>query len=148
MNLSTHFTLDEATTSSTAVRLSINNVPNTEQLANMVSAAQQLEQVHNLLNHAMHIDSWLRVLALNKAVGGAADSAHMDGWAIDFICPEFGTPLAIVNAIIAAGIKFDQCICEGTWVHISFDPRMRQQVLTAHFIAGQPTTYSKGVINV
>ena len=145
MNLSTHFTLDEATTSSTAVRLSINNVPNTEQLTNMVSAAQQLEQVRNLLNHAMHIDSWLRVLALNKAVGGATDSAHVNGWAIDFICPEFGTPLAIVNAIIAAGIKFDQCICEGTWVHISFDPRMRQQVLTAHFVAGQPTTYTVGI---
>jgi hypothetical protein len=33
---------------------------------------------------------------------------------------------------------------EGTWVHISFAPAMRQQVLTAHF-DGDKATYRLGV---
>jgi hypothetical protein len=43
-----------------------------------------------------------------------------------------------------SGIAFDQIILEGSWVHVSFDPRLRGQVLTATFNAGTPT-YTNGV---
>ena len=33
-------------------------------------------------------------------------------------------------------IGFDQLIREGTWVHVSFDPKMRGQILTAKFVGG------------
>jgi hypothetical protein len=92
---------------------------------------------------AMHIDSGYRCETLNRAVNGAVASDHLLGYAADFICPDFGTPLEIVNAIVASEIQFDQCIQEGTWVHISFNPRMRREVLTAHFGAGG-TTYTQG----
>ena len=72
------------------------------------------------------------------------DSAHIDGYAADFVCPSFGTPADIARAIVASGLVFDQCIQEGTWVHISFDPRARQQALTATFGAGG-ARYSEGV---
>ena len=56
-----------------------------------------------------------------------------------------GTPREIVRAIVALHIPFDQCIEEGTWVHISFDPRMRCQTLTAHFDASGKPSYTQGV---
>ena len=131
MQLSEHFTLEEATYSATAIRLGIDNTPSTLQLQNMKVAANHLEFVRSLLGHAIHIDSWLRLPAVNIAVGGSAVSAHMDGWAADIICPDFGNPLAVCKAIAASGIKFDQIIHEyGEWTHISFAPAMRGQLLT------------------
>jgi putative chitinase len=63
-------------------------------------------------------------------VGGAATSAHLIGRAVDFTCYGFGDPPAVCRALAEANIGFDQLIEEGTWCHISFDPRMRRQVLT------------------
>ena len=142
--LSPHFTLEEVCASSTATRLGIRNVPPPSALANLTSAVQQLEAVRALLGSPVHVDSGFRSLALNFAVGGAANSAHLSGWAFDFVCPAFGTPLAIVKAVEASGIKFDQLIMEhNAWVHISFDPKMRQQVLTASY-GPKGTKYTQG----
>lgn len=143
MNLTDHFTLEELTFSSTAQRLGIDNTPSLETVAKLTRTAMGLEQIRALLGAPMHIDSGYRCPALNKAVGGAATSAHMDGMAADFICPSFGDPLSIVKAIEASGIDFDQCIQEGTWVHVSFAPTMRRQILTAHF-SDNGATYTQG----
>lgn len=131
MNLSEHFTLEEATYSETAVRMGIPNQPSTLQLENMKHAAEQLEKIRALLGKPMHINSWLRLPEVNVAVGGSKISSHMDGWAIDFTCAGFGDPLAVCKAIAASGIKFDQMIHEfARWTHISFAPEMRGQQLT------------------
>lgn len=143
-NLSEHFSYAEGTYSATATAKGIDNTPPADILANMTAAASQLEAVREYLNNPMTINSWYRCPALNAAVGGVPSSAHTQGWAIDFICPPFGTPLEIVDALVKTGIKFDQLIQEGTWVHISFAPTMRQQILTAHFADGEPTTYTSG----
>lgn len=131
MQLSEHFTLEEATYSETAVRMGIPNMPSTLQLENMKHAAAQLEKIRALLGKPMHINSWLRLPDVNVAVGGSKISSHMDGWAIDFTCAGFGNPLAVCKAIAASGIKFDQMIHEfARWTHISFAPEMRGQQLT------------------
>ena len=131
MNLSEHFSLDEATYSETAIRMNINNQPDDRQLENMKSAAQQLEAVRNVTG-ALRVNSWLRLPDVNVAVGGSKVSSHMDGWAID--CSSSAhTPYALCQLVIKAGIKFDQMIHEyGRWMHISFAPEMRQQVLTIY----------------
>jgi len=130
MNLSEHFSLEEATHSDTAIRLGINNQPDARQLENMKKAAIGMEQVRALLGKSISVNSWIRLPAVNVAVGGSKVSSHMDGWAIDFVSP-FGTPYAVCKAIEASGIKFDQMIHEyGKWTHISFAPEMRQQKLT------------------
>lgn len=144
MQLSPHFSLEELTASSTARRLGIDNTPPAEALANLAVTANGLEGVRSLLGQPMRIDSGFRCPALNRAVGGAKTSAHMSGYAADFVCPEFGDPLAIVKAIAASELPFDQVIQEGTWVHISFDPQLRRRILTAHFGPGG-TTYTEGV---
>jgi zinc D-Ala-D-Ala carboxypeptidase len=131
MNLSEHFTLEEATASETATRLGINNQPNEQQLENMKKAAEGMEKVRALLGKSIHVNSWLRLPEVNVAVGGSKVSSHMDGWAVDFVCKDFGNPLAVCQAIEAAGIQFDQMIHEyATWTHISFAPEMRKQKLT------------------
>jgi hypothetical protein len=81
----------------------------------------------------------------NGKKGGSATSDHQKGFAIDFTCPDFGTPLECVKKISASDIQFDQLIQEGTWIHISFAPAMRRQILEAHFSKGQKTTYTLGM---
>jgi putative chitinase len=76
------------------------------------------------------VSSGYRGRALNRAVGGSRTSAHLSGHAVDFNCYGFGDPLAVCRAIAGSDLAFDQLIEEGSWVHISFDPRMRRQVLT------------------
>lgn len=146
MQLSDHFSLAELVASSTATRLGIDNTPSPQIVAALGVTAAGLEQVRSLLGgQPMHIDSGYRCPALNAAVRGAKNSAHMSGFAADFVCPSFGTPIEIVRAIQASNLQFDQCIVEcNAWVHISFAPDMRRQVLTAHFGPGG-TTYTQGV---
>lgn len=144
MNLTDHFTLEELTFSDTAQRKQIDNTPSLEIVAHLTSLAMGLEEVRSLLSAPIRINSGYRSPKLNAAVGGAKQSAHMEGYAADFTCAEFGTPLEIVKAIQADGIECDKCIQEGTWVHISFDPQARKQFMTAHFGAGG-TTYTMGV---
>ncbi len=142
--LTDHFTLEELTFSSTAVRNNLDNTPSLEIVAHLTTLAIGLEQVRALLGAPMHIDSGYRCAALNAAVGGSSKSAHMEGYAADFICPQFGTPLEIVKAIEASDILFDKCIQEGCWVHISFNPKARRVLLTAHFGA-DGVVYTQGV---
>jgi zinc D-Ala-D-Ala carboxypeptidase len=129
MNLSEHFTLDEATYSETAVRLGIINQPSPEQLENMKKAAAGLEQLRAVTG-PLRINSWLRLPEVNVAVGGSKVSSHMDGWAIDVSSIKM-TPIELCHKVEEMGIKFDQMIHEfGRWMHISFAPEMRQQKLT------------------
>jgi hypothetical protein len=139
MQLSNHFSLDEATYSETAVRLGINNQPSTLQLANMQVAAEGMENIREILGgKSIRINSWLRLPEVNVAVGGSKVSSHMDGWAIDFVCTGFGTPLEVCKAIEASGLKYDQMIHEfARWTHISFAPEMRGQKLTIFKPAGK-----------
>jgi len=132
MQLSAHFSLEEATYSDTAIRQGINNQPNAAQLDNMKKVAEQMEKVRDILGgKGIRVNSWLRLPEVNVAVGGSKISSHMDGWAVDFVCPAFGDPLAVCKAIEAADLKFDQMIHEfGRWTHISFAPEMRGQKMT------------------
>jgi len=143
--LTEHFTLDELIFSSTAERMRIDNEPYGEQAENLKIVAEGLEKVRTLLlSNPMHIDSGFRCYALNRAVGGSMLSAHCNGLAADFTCSGFGTPLDICKAILASDIVFDQLIQEGTWVHISFSPLLRREVLTAHFYQGG-VKYTEGL---
>ena len=144
MQLSPNFTLDEATFSETAARLGIDNNPSYAQLENMKKAAEGMETVRKLLGKPIKVSSWLRLPAVNQAIGGAAKSSHMDGWAIDFTCPGYGNPYEVAKALKDSDIQVDQCIYEyGRWVHISFAPEMRNQFLT---IFKPENKYKSGIL--
>ena len=145
MKLSDHFSLDEFTASDTATRLGIDNVPDAKTTENLRMLANTLEQVRHLLgDSALRISSGYRCLSLNRAIGSSDTSAHVHGYAADFTCPAFGTPLQVAKKIAESAIKFDQIIYEGTWVHLSIDPRYRREALSAHF-AGGKASYTKGL---
>ena len=143
MNLSDSFTLEQLTVSSIGLRKGIPNVPDADQIENLKLLAQALERVQHIVG-PIHIDSAFRSPRVNQAVGGSAHSAHLDGYACDFTAPGFGSPVEVCKAIAGAGISFDQLICEGTWTHLSVDPRMRGEVLTAHFANGK-VAYTQGL---
>lgn len=129
--LTKNFTLNEATRSDTARKRGISNDPSPVELDRIMETALQMEQVRSILgDKPILINSWYRSPQVNKAVGGVPTSAHLRGDAVDFNCSHFGSVLDICKAIAESGLLFDQLIWEyGRWVHISFDPRMRCQVL-------------------
>lgn len=137
MNLSQNFQLIEFTRSQTAERLGINNTPPPVVVNNLRTLCETLELIRELLGKPIQITSGYRSIELNRKVGGASTSAHLSGFAADFTCDSFGTPKEIVKKILASNIKFDQLICEGTWAHISVDPKMRQVAMNATFVKGR-----------
>lgn len=138
VKLTEHFTLEEFTFSQTAVRNGIDNTPSKEIIENLKITANGMEQVRSILGAAINISSGYRCFNLNRIISKSSNSAHLDGYAADFICPAFGAPEQIVKKLKESGIKVDQCIMEGTWVHISFAPKMRNQFMRAKFINGVP----------
>lgn len=126
------FTYGEMTVSQTAARKNISNTPDKDAMRNLCFTANMMVHVRSYLgNKPIIVSSGYRSPALNKVVGGSDTSAHTLGWAVDFTCPGFGTPLEVAKALAKSDIKFDQVIHEyDSWVHISFDPRNREQLLT------------------
>ena len=119
MNLTQYFTLDELTASDVAARLGLDNTPPPSVVQNLHALAEKLEEVRCVLGRPVIISSGYRSPKVNAAVGSKATSAHLQGLAADFICPQFGSPLEVAEELAAAGVKFDQLINEyGRWVHI------------------------------
>jgi hypothetical protein len=137
LNLSEHFSLEEFVVSNTAVRAGIDNTPAPEIVANLITLAKGLELVRAALGgRPIHVTSGYRCSRLNQMVGGSVRSMHLQGLAADIICPEFGTPYDICQAIAGAHITFDQLIHEyGRWCHIGFADKPRGELLTIHTAA-------------
>lgn len=156
MRLTEHFTLLEFTASDAARRLRIDNTPGTTALHALQRLAELMEQVRDVLGGVpVLISSGYRSAALNAAVGGSATSAHLLGLAADFTAPAFGTPRAICEELIAAGLVWDQLILEhpsaeapgGRWVHIGLPQlgKPRRQILTAINRGGR-VRYETGLV--
>lgn len=148
--LSAHFNLHEFTVSREAAARGIRNEPLGSAVAGLRRVAAVLERVRAALGGVpITIVSGYRCPALNVAVRGAANSAHLRGLAADFIAPRAGSPRNVCQCILDAGIVFDQLIQEGGWVHLGLAEEAapaRQEVLTARFRAGQRPIYIKGLV--
>ena len=140
MNLSDHFTLEEMTLSSTALRLGIDNTPSAEVIAQLTRlACDILEPARALLDCYMHTDSGYRSPALNAAVGGVPNSAHVWGGAADIIPVGYDLRVAF-DRLRASAIPFDQLIIEANaWLHHGMAPpgaTPRREFLIATRISG------------
>ena len=127
MNLTEHFTLEELTTTS---HRQFDNTPNDAEMANLVKLAEFLEQVKAALDgKPVMINSAFRSKQVNDSVGSKDTSQHRTGCAADFKVPGM-SPDAVVRAIIAAGLPYDQIIREfDAWTHISISDKPRRQAL-------------------
>lgn len=145
--ISKNFAITEFIASHTATRLGIDNTPSasvTAALTNILIPAMQ--QIRDMLGEPIIIKSGYRCPHLNAVVRGSPNSDHLTGHAADFVAPAWGDPLKICRLLQSemATIKFDQLIFEVGWVHISFNARRRNQVLTAHFVDSR-VTYTQGL---
>jgi hypothetical protein len=117
MNLTPNFSLHELTHTN---HRTLDNTPNDAEKANLQRLAEFLEQVKSALGgKPIMVNSAFRSKQVNDAVGSKDSSQHRLGAACDFRVPGM-TPDAVVRAILAAQLPFDQIIREfDAWTHIS-----------------------------
>ena len=131
MNLTEHFTLEELTTTD---HRQFDNTPNETERENLVRLAGLLELVKVAIGgKPVMVNSAFRSKQVNDAVGSKDTSQHRLGCAADIRVPGLA-PDAVVKAVIAAKLPFDQLIREfDRWTHISVpntkDAAPRSQVL-------------------
>jgi len=115
-----HFTLAEFIDSPTARTKGIDNTPTGAELSNLMRLANALERVREAIERPIIVTSGFRSPELNRAVGGARQSAHLQGLAADVQVSGMTTrQLAIMAAKVLEG-EADQVIDEyGRWVHIA-----------------------------
>ena len=134
-NVSDNITFKEATKSRKAIALGIDNLPDEDQLANMILVAENVFQpLREHYGWAIGITSFFRADLVNKAVGGATYSKHKRGQAIDIDADvyeqTFEDACEFTNKMIfdwiVANCEFDTIIWEyGTdeepaWVHVTY----------------------------
>lgn len=116
--------------SATAIRKGIANVPTLAQYQNMQRVYDDFyAPACEHFGKKLPVTSFFRSPALNREIGGAANSAHMYGTAIDIDCDSLSNP---TNKTLFDWFKqekkFDQLILESPdkngnpqWVHIAFN---------------------------
>ena len=151
MKLTTHFSLEELTVSSYAIRHGIDNVPvDPKILANLLILAQGLEVVRTIVSKPIIVTSGYRSKRVNTGVGGSKKSSHMIGLAADIKVHGI-TPLELAKQIAyhRRAVKYDQVINEfNQWVHIAFSDVTsipRGQLLTARK-GVKGTEYVEGLV--
>jgi zinc D-Ala-D-Ala carboxypeptidase len=141
MRLSEHFMLDELLESQTARRKGIDEQfnPSDEIKLNLQSLCiEVLDPLRKEVGLPIYISSGYRCKKLNRVIGGALNSQHIEGKASDIKVKGMNN-FEIISAIRKAGIDFDQCIEEfESWVHISFNRgNNRNQFLKASLLNGK-----------
>ena len=120
-----NFTFQELINSDTAKKNKINNYPDIKHLDNLLNLIVFcLQPIRDIINKPMIITSGYRTQQLNAILGGAKNSHHCRGMAVDFVIKNMSVE-QIVDKIRKSNIKFTQLIEEhsksDTWVHISYD---------------------------
>jgi uncharacterized protein YcbK (DUF882 family) len=117
-----NFTMSELLHSDTAKIYGINNIPyDPKVFDNMLTLILEvLQPLRNYIGKPIIITSGYRSIALNAKVGGDSNSQHITGQAADFFI--YGLTIdEIIAKVKASGIRYDQLIHEGGWVHISYN---------------------------
>ena len=132
MNLSRNFTLQELIKSDTAVRLDINNNPNSGQIEKLKELCENILQPIRDHFGRVKITSGFRSVELCMAIGSSARSQHAKAEAADFEC--VGVDNAELFDWIKLNLEPDQLILEfytpgepnSGWIHCSWIPEGRR----------------------
>lgn len=127
-----YFTIAELCKSDTAIRKNIDNSPTSEVINNLKQLVRYvLDPLREKYGKPIRVNGAYRCPELNEAVGGSKTSQHMAGQAADITV---GTPeqnKRLFQLIIDLDLPFDQLIDENKfkWIHVSYSPRNRKQIL-------------------
>ena len=146
MKISEHLSLSEVIRSESAKRNGISNMPTAEHIENFkILATKVFEPIREHFGVPIRISSGYRSKELNRLIKGSSSSQHCKGQAIDIDMD--GTSNGVTNTDVFNYIKdnlpFDQMIWEfgnednPDWVHVSYVPEGRKQILKAVKIKGQ-----------
>lgn len=134
-----YITYDDLVRSDMAKRLGIINAPDDAQLAALEALISTIyDKVVDYFNKKIGFNSAFRNEVLNKAIGGAKNSQHQSGEAIDIDADIYGhVTNTQIFTFIKNNLEFDQLIAEGldsrgnvAWVHVSYSKtKNRRQVL-------------------
>lgn len=128
-----YFTIAELCASSTATAKGIDNTPTpsiTQNLERLV--ANVLDPLREVWGKPIVVTSGYRCPELNKAVGGAKNSHHMQGMAADISTGNKVDNRRLFQKILDLGLPFTQLIDEKgfSWIHVSYDTsNLKRQVL-------------------
>ena len=121
-----YFTIKELCGSTKAKKLGIDNTPTDKAVENMTRLINRvLDPLREAHGEAITVNSGYRSPALNKAVGGAKNSQHMTGEAVDItVGTKEGNKWLF--EYIKDNLPYDQLIDEYnySWVHVSLDSDM------------------------
>lgn len=139
MKLGKNFTLEELTKSQQGTRLGIDNTPSEEVFNNLRNLVENLLQpLRNKIALPITISSGYRCKELNRVIGGAKNSDHVQGYAADIEVP--GLDNKSLFTMIRIYFKFTKLILEfyeegkpdSGWVHASYNPLdLKQECLIA-----------------
>lgn len=131
-----YFTIEELIKSLTGDMKRIDNTPNAEQREKLALLIENvLDPLREAYGKPISVSSGFRSRDLNRAVRGASSSSHLLGQAADIYCANRKENRVIFDLAQKLNLPFDQLISEkGTetepsWIHISYSPRNRRQVL-------------------
>ena len=117
-----YFTISELLHSDTAVARKIWNGANREQEDNLTALVDAiLDPLRIFYGLPIRISSGFRCPALNRAVGGVANSQHLRGEAADIDTGNIAANRRLAKMIVDLKLPFDQLIDESNyaWVHVS-----------------------------
>lgn len=113
-----YFTIKELTKTSTGLE----NIPSKVEQANLEYLVNNvLDKVREIYGKPIKVNSGFRSKLVNKKVGGASNSQHTKGEAVD-ITGGNKTENKMIYEIIKSLGKYDQLINEYdySWIHISY----------------------------
>lgn len=128
-----YFTIEELCKSSIADELGIKNTPDAVAIANMRELVENvLDPLREAWGGPITVNSGFRSKLLNIAVGGATNSHHLYGMAVDITVGTKDGNRKLFVLVQQLGLPFTQLIDEYgyRWVHISYDPQdIRKQII-------------------
>lgn len=154
--ISKYLSYQEATKSEYAIRKGINNTPNEKQLAAMIHVGKNIfDPLREIVNGSLYASSFFRCPELNTGIGGAKNSQHTKGEAIDIDCDKFGNGNnKMLFYLVRHDFEFDQLIWEfgddnqPDWIHVSkvdeavAGRKNRKEVLRAYRTPEGETRYT------
>lgn len=129
----TYFTINELCKSDTARAKGIDNTPSAEVVKNLTQLVDVvLDPLRKNWGAPLRVNSGYRCPALNKAVGGSANSDHLYGYAADITAGSVEKNKELFKLVQKLNLPYRQLINENnfSWVHISYNPKdIKKQIL-------------------